>query len=32
MSLMHGFGRADPISYVKLSHALATVQKKLQPY
>lgn len=32
MALMHGFGKADPITYVKLSHALTVVQKKLQPY
>ncbi len=29
---MHGFGKADPISYVKLSQALNTVEKKLIPY
>ena len=29
---MHGFGKADPISYVKLHQALSTVEKKLIPY
>ena len=29
---MHGFGKADPISYVKLSQALITIEKKLMPY
>lgn len=32
MSLTHGFGIIDPVSYVKLHKALATAQRKLSPY
>ena len=32
MTLTHGLGIVDPVSYVKLHKALATAQRKLSPY
>lgn len=31
-ALTHGLGTIDPVSFVKLSKALATAQRKLYPY
>jgi hypothetical protein len=31
-TLTHGFGKSDPVVYVKLGTALLTAHKKLSPY